>query len=337
MDNKTRRRFLKSAGGTAICGGLAGCLSSTGGNTDSGLTTVKTMLPIGTVYTAWGKAGVEQGFFEEQGINLQVEYRPYSAYSKAFTSHQVDVALFSTTPALSLINRGTKLVTFGGAGGLLGISGLFTRNNSDIQEIQDLKGKRVGVWSWGSSTVQSVQALITKQTGLQIRQDCKTTTAAPPALKGLLDKGDIDAVVEISSISISMAARPEKYRMLAQLNKIWLELTEHKLPVTLWFAWPEWYKKNTDVAKRLVKASIKTTKYWRENTRDILNKYGEEAKIDDKAEIDLVENWADRGFTLASDVNQEFFDTTWKFFNLMQKHGFLKEVPPQNEVLRTPS
>lgn len=329
MVKHTRRRYLKGAGSAAAVG-LAGCMGG------GGKKSLKTILPAGTVYYPWGKSALSQGFFEDEGINLEIEYKPFPAYAQSLSSGEVDISLRSIMPAVNNYNKGEDLVTWGMAGGLQGINGMYTRADMPYDTIEELKGQTVGVFSWGSSSVQSFQGLITDQTGLRLREDFKTTTAAPPALQGLLDKGEIQAAIEVSSITIAMEARSDKYQRLGQLNEMWQAKTGFNLALVSWFSYGDWYKENKDVAKGIVKASKNATKYWRENTRDILKEYGEPAAIDDKIEIDVVDRWTNQGSVFAGDVSGDFVDATWKYLQLMAKYGFIDKVPPQDKLTRAP-
>jgi ABC-type nitrate/sulfonate/bicarbonate transport system substrate-binding protein len=231
MGDHTRRKFLAGTGAAATVG-LAGCSAILGGGGTVG--EVDTVLP-NSIYLPWADAGLEQGLFEEAGVNLNVEFKGFGAYSQS-VGNDVSVGAVPLVPYISNVVQGDDYVIFGtGQGAFLGINGLYVRADSEYESISDLEGERIGVWSWGSSTVQSFQALIANQTGLNLRQDFETTTAAPPALKGLLDDGEVDAIIEISGLSIALQA-DDNYRRLAQLNELWIEESGHPLAITMWFA-----------------------------------------------------------------------------------------------------
>lgn len=339
MRERTRRTFLKGAGGTAMVG-LAGCTDSggtdggSGTNGDSKADSVDTVLP-NSIYLPWMKAGLEQGFFEDAGVTVNADFKSFGAYAQS-VGNDVQVGNVPLVPYISNVVQGENHVIFGAHGGFLGINGMYVRADSDYQSIEDLQDGRIGVWSWGSSTVQSFQALIAEKTGLNLREDFETTTAAPPALKGLLDDGEVDAVIEISGLSIALQASDD-YRRLAQLNNMWIERTDHPLAITMWFATQKWYENNTDVARSLLKGSVATTKYWRENTTEILKKWGEAGGVGTSdAELNVIEGWTDEGTVFLGEPEDGFVDSAWNYLELMKKHGFLKDVPSQEEIIRSP-
>lgn len=331
MVRDTRRRFLAQVG-TAVTVGAAGCTG--GGNADD---TIRTVLPTGSISYPYGKAALAEGVFTSHGLDVAIEFKPFSAFAHSIGSGDVDVGIVPLVPSLQSIVAGEDLVLFGMAGGLLGINGLYTRTDSEYDTIESLTGERIGVWSWGSSTVQSMQALIAEQTGLSLREDFRTTTAAPAALQGLLDDGEIQATIQVSSRSIAMEARPEQYRRLDQLNNMWLDETSKPLPLTAWVARSSWYDEHADAAAKLVTAMEDATDHWRTNTTEILDAYGEPAQIDDAIEKDVVADWASRGHVFAGgEADQAFVDATWQYLDLMQQFGFMESVPSQEEVLRAP-
>lgn len=307
--------------------GLAGCTGGDGGGVD-------TVLP-NSIYLPWARGGLDQGLFQEAGVNLDVEFKEFGAYAQS-VGNDVEVGNVPLVPYISNVVQGEDHVIFGAHGGFLGINGLYVRADSDYESIEDLEGGRIGVWSWGSSTVQSFQALIAERTGLNLRQDFETTTAAPPALQGLLDDGEIDAVVEISGLSIAMQA-DDDYRRLAQLNELWLDQTGFPLAITMWFATRDWYEDNADVAQSLLDGSVATTEYWRDNTREILQEWGEAGGVQTTdANLDVIDGWTEDGTTFLAEPEDGFVDAAWDYLEILESHGFLDDVPAQDEVVQPP-
>lgn len=343
MPHVSRRQFVAGAGVAGITG-LTGCL---GGDGDSGngttagsagddLTAVRIQLPEGTIHYPMYEAATDEAVFEDEGIDLTVDYAPFSAQVQSLTSDEVDVNMVSMLPYMSNYLRGEDLVTFGWNGCLQSINGLYTRASSDNESVNDLEGKRIGVWSWGSSTVQAFQAVVAEETGLRLRQDFDTTTAAPPALLGLLEDGEVDGVINVSGLTITMQSQQNTYRRLTQLNKLWEERTGSTLPLTSWWSYSNWYDENTETAASLLRGARSATEHWQENTADILEEYGETASIDSQAKIDVVDDWADDGQVFLQEADDEYIDSTWEFVDLMESYDFIDESPAQDEVLRNP-
>lgn len=332
MARASRRRFLKATGsGVAVA--MAGCLGSGGGETAGSVTI---MQPEGTLHYPFLEAALEQGLFEAEGVDLTVEYRPFPTQAQSITSGEVDTAMVSLLPHLDQFNRGEDLVMFGLDGTLQLVNSLFVRADSEYETVGDLQGDRIGVWSFGSSTVQAFQTLLAEGEGLQLQQDFETTTAAPPALLGLLQDGEVDGIINVSGLSISMAAQPDSFRDIFGLNDRWLDRTGYTLPLTGWFAYADWYEQNTDVAAGLTAGARAATEYWRENTASILEEYGEPANIDSQAKIDVCVEWSNDGEIWAAETSQGYLDATWEFVGLMEEQGFIEAVPERGEVVRNP-
>ncbi|GGM63120.1 hypothetical protein GCM10009017_11490 [Halarchaeum rubridurum] len=300
------------------------------------MTSLSPMAIAGTINHPRWSAALDQGFYADRGLDVTPQYKPFPAQIQAVSGGSVATALESFLPYLGNVVKGQDLVTFGFQAGLQSINALYVRADSDYETIEDLKGERIGVWSFGSSTVQAFEALMAERTGLNLRKDFETTTAAPPALIGLLDSGKIDAVIDVSSLTIKMEAQPEKYRNIVGLNEMWLNQSGHTLPLTSWWCTADWYENNTDVAAAMVEASKETVQYWRDNTTDILQQWGEPASITTDAQIDVVDEMANEGHVFRKEQSQEFVDSTWEFAALMQEHGYIDSVPAQDDVLKNP-
>ncbi|WP_144901071.1 ABC transporter substrate-binding protein [Halobellus captivus] len=357
MITNSRREMLKAAGVVATAG-LAGCSGSGGddggsggdsGGGDSGgdsgsdssgggddLTPVTIQFPEGTVFYPMWEAAQQQGIFEEEGIDVTVEYPPFDAQVQGVTSGEVETSHPSVLPYINNRINGEDLVTYGFSGGLQSVNALYVRADSEYESVEDLEGQRIGVWSWGSSTVQAFQAVLAEQTGLRLREDFETTTAAPPALVGLLNDGEIDGVINVSGLTITMESQPENYRNLVQLNDLWTDVTGHTLPLTSWWAYSDWYDDNTDVAASLVRAGANAVEHWRNNTRSILEEFGGPASIDNDAKIQVVEDWASNGEVFHGRAEESYVDSVWQFLDLMEEQEFIDSVPSQDDVLRNP-
>lgn len=333
MVSANRRQFLKTAGG-GVAVAMAGCLGGGGGESANAVTIME---PEGTLHYPYLEAALDNGVFEEEGIDLTVEYRPFPTQAQSVTSGEVDTAMVSMLPYLSQYVRGEDLVMYGMDGTLQLVNSLYSLASSDYETVQDLQGERIGVWDFGSSTVQAFQTLIAEREGLDLEEDFETTTAAPPALLGLLQDEEVDAIINVSGLSITMEAQPDTFRDIVQLNEMWLDETGHTLPLTAWFAYSDWYDENTDVAAGLIEGSRAAVQYWRENTAEILEEYGEPANIDSQAKIDVCVEWSNQGQIWLDEQTSDYLDATWQFVELMNGNGFIDEVPNRDDVVRNPT
>lgn len=344
MVRDNRRQFIKSVGATATVG-LAGCLGGDGdgaanGSPDStpgqSLTSVDLPLPEGTIYYPVYEAAVDAGVFTDVGLDVDTRYLPFDALTQTVTSGEVPTTIPSMIPYMGFHVDGQDLVTYGWEGNLQSINALYVHADSEYESIEDLEGERLGVWTFGSSTVQAFEILIAEETGLRMREDFETTTAAPPALFGLFNDGEIDAIINTSGFTITMEADPDTYRSIIQLNDWWIDRTGETIPLTSWWSYADWFDDNTELAASILEGASGATAHWRENVRDVLEEYGEPAGIESEEQFDVVEEWADEGQVYLQDTTQSYIDSVWELLELMVEFDFLEEVPEQESVLRSP-
>jgi ABC-type nitrate/sulfonate/bicarbonate transport system substrate-binding protein len=99
------------------------------------------------------------------------------------------------------------------------------RKDSPLKKLSDLKGKKFGVWSRGAGATKALEVLAMDGFKLDLNRDVQTIEIAGPALMALLDKGEVDAMFNLSSLSIAAASQPDKYRLLFSPDEYWKEKT----------------------------------------------------------------------------------------------------------------
>lgn len=136
---------------------FTGCSSDSGGSSDAsedGLITVK----IATDGTATGSAvalGVQMGFFEEQGLKVELTASPNPpAGVAALQSNEIDVASVPVIPALNAQAEGINIVSIAPVAGYTGdpaldadydVQSIMIPAGSDIKTAKDLEGRKVGI------------------------------------------------------------------------------------------------------------------------------------------------------------------------------------------------
>jgi ABC-type nitrate/sulfonate/bicarbonate transport system substrate-binding protein len=83
-----------------------------------------------------------------------------------------------------------------------GIAGGLRPDDSPLKTVNDLRGKRFGVWSSGAGAFKAARAAIIDSAGIDLVKDTNMVQLAPPALFKMLENGLIDAMLNISSFSI---------------------------------------------------------------------------------------------------------------------------------------
>lgn len=162
MTRKSHRRsvFATLAATTvATALALAGCSSSGSGQTSSpgGLTTLK-VATIGLTSDGGLLTGIKQGFFKQEGLNIQTSIvaNPPAGLAAA-QSGQVDIAYSPSIPLLNALSQGIKLKIVGAADGYvqgaykdadpqkIDDTGLYVSAKSGVTKVSQLAGKTIAV------------------------------------------------------------------------------------------------------------------------------------------------------------------------------------------------
>jgi NitT/TauT family transport system substrate-binding protein len=186
----------------------------------------------------------QQGFFKQHGLDLQVTEIPLTDQSiLLLQSKRVDIVLQIPGTAMQAKERGFDMVLVGQnetAGTTPPVSNaIVVPAKSPIQDVKDLKGKRLATSSTHNQGFVAVKARL-QQAGVAI-DDVKTTPAPFSAAGDLLRTGQVDAAVTLdpytSQILKSGNARPISWYMIETIPD---------QPVGSWWAlrsWAEQHKK----------------------------------------------------------------------------------------------
>lgn len=140
---------------------LSACSSGSGGETSNGDGGGLTTLSVATIgLTSDGSllTGIEQGFFEDEGLEIKTSIvaNPPAGLAAA-QSGQVDIAYSPSIPLLNALSQGVPLKVIGAADGYPEVSvsaedpaafddtGFFASSQSGITSIDQLEGKTIAV------------------------------------------------------------------------------------------------------------------------------------------------------------------------------------------------
>jgi NitT/TauT family transport system substrate-binding protein len=197
---------------------------------------------LGATTSIW--VAQHQGFFKQHGLDLQLTEIPLTDQSVLLLqSKRVDIVLQIPGTAMQAKEQGFDMVVVGQnetAGTTPPVSNaILVPANSPIQDIKDLKGKRLATSSTHNQGFVAVKARL-QQAGVSIG-DVKTTPAPFSAAGDLLRTGQVDAAVTLdpytSQIIKSGNARPISWYMIETIPD---------QPVGSWWAlrsWAEQHKK----------------------------------------------------------------------------------------------
>lgn len=296
----------------------------------SDLKTVKITTPRGSVFILSYFAARDAGIFSKHGIDLQVDPRPFAGFMASLPSRETLVGTPAGLPAIEQMNQGRDLVVIGG--GLTVMQNVFVRKDSPFRKITDLRGKRFGVYSTGGAATKALIALVVDGFGMDLRKETEFLEIAPPALMALLEKGEVAAMFNLSSLTISAATQPDKFRMIFSPDAYWKEKTGSTL---VWsgptVAWRDWIEENRERAKNFVAAEHESWEWLRQNSDEAVAKYGKLASVNTPAEAEALKKMLKEGGVFLSKWDSQIIDAQWKFLELAKKVGILDKVPPKEK------
>ena len=325
MRNSIAVKTLRAARGAALIAAVAVAPVAA-----HALDKVKVVIPQNSVFVLSWMGGKDAGIFKKHGIDLDVDARPFAGFLAGLPSKACMVTTYSGMDAILKMDQGMDLVVIGG--GLTVAQDIFVPKNSPIKTVEDLRGKRFGVWSTGAGAYKAIRAALIDGYKLDVAKDTKMVQVAAPALFKMAETGRVDAMLNISSFTIAAAAQPDKFRSLFSANEYWKKKTGYPI---VWsgplVAWRSWVEENPDRAKRLAAATEESFRRLRDPKYldEVLKKYGTLAGVTKPAEIATYKKWFAEHRIFLAQWNKKVADAQWKFLDMAKSHGILKTVPSE--------
>lgn len=301
--------------------------------TAASLKKVKVTVPRNSVFILNALGGKDAGIFAKHGIDLITDVRPFKGHMAGLPARECLVTTYAGTAAIGRINQGMDLVIIGG--GLTVMQEVFVRKDSPYRTIEDLRGKKFGSWSTGAGAFKATRAAIMDGYGIDVLKDTEFVQAAAPALFKMLEKGRIDSMFNISSLTIAAASQPDKFRSIFAPNDYWKKKTG--LPI-VWsgplIAWRDWVNEDPARAKALSRAFEDSWKWLRkpENIDKAIAKYGRLAAVKNEAQAATYKKWLTSHRIFLAKWDRDTRDKQWQFLETAKKHGVLKKIPPKEKA-----
>jgi NitT/TauT family transport system substrate-binding protein len=207
----------------------------------------------------------QQKLDEKYGFKIEWVRLDQAALQKAFALRQFDVSFAEV--ASDLIRqrgRGDKVKSVY-AGIMANVYGV-TKKDAPYKTLGDLKGKKVGLYSLTSSSTAALVKVVREKWKLDLRKDFELVVAPPPVLAGLLQKGEIEAMINVDPLVLRVL-ESGGYRQILDLDGEWQALTGSRLLVTTLATWEDYAQKNPDDVRRLVRAYRDAVDYISKNAQ----------------------------------------------------------------------
>ncbi|SRR5699024_5026807 len=201
---------------------------------------------------------IEKGFFEEENIEVNVEwFDAAQPIAVATTGGSIDVGATGITASLyNMVAGGEDLLIVADKGREqegYSSTALMVPKNSSIENIEDLKGKDIGITQTGS-TFHYMAGRILEEHGLSTDDVNLVPLNSIPGLMETLESEKVDAVL-LNEPNITRVVNDDYGKIIAQVG----DEIEYQ---TSGLFFSKRFSENEDVAHRFLKAYIKATQYY---------------------------------------------------------------------------
>lgn len=296
------------------------------------LQAVRIVIPQDSVFVLTYLGAKDAGVFAKHGIDLDVDPRPFAGYLAGLPSKECMVASYSGIDAIQKIGEGLEWVILGG--GLTVVQNILVRKDSTFRTPADLRGRKLGTYSTSAASFKCARAAIIDAFKLDIFKDVHAQQVAGPALTKLVEDGQLDAMINISSLSIAAEAQTDKFRVLFSANDYWTQKTGYPIawPGPL-VAWRSWVDEDPTRAKNFAAATEESFRWLEkpENLETAVKNHGALAGVRTPADVAEYKTWLQSKNLLMTSWNRKAVDAQWKFLELCQRTGVISNVPAEDK------
>jgi ABC-type nitrate/sulfonate/bicarbonate transport system substrate-binding protein len=299
---------------------------------DPALQPVNIVIPQSSVFVLNYMGAKDAGVFAKDGIDLAIDPRPFAGFLAGLPSKQCMAATYSGMDAIEKINEGVDWVIIGG--GLTVVQDVIVRKDAPYKSPGDLRGKKFGVFSTGAGSFKAARAAMIDADHIDVVKDANLQQVAGPALTKLLERGDVDAMINISSLNIAAEAQPDKFRVLFSPNDYWKQKTGFPI---VWaaplVAWRSWVDEDRTRAQKYA-AAVADSFRWLENPQNLqtaVKNHGTLAGVTTPQDVAEYKDWLTHKNMFMTEWDQKSVDAQWQFLQLAQRTGILTKVPDEKK------
>ncbi|KGR77814.1 aliphatic sulfonate ABC transporter substrate-binding protein [Ureibacillus sinduriensis] len=222
---------------------------------------------------------LEKGYFDEQfGDDIQIATSTFndgSAFMEAMSTNSIDIGTVGPTPALNTYVKNPEHEIIAGA--VNGGAVLVVGNDSGINSVEDLKGKKVAVPTFGSTQdvglMKSLQEanLTASSTG---NGDVTTIKQAPADTAALMLKGEIDAAATQEPWGVNIETNGNAKLLLDASEFAWGSESTN----TVVTARKSFTSNNPEITKKALKAYTQAVDFINENPEEAIQLFLDHVK-----------------------------------------------------------
>lgn len=266
--------------------------------------------------------GIEQGFFEEEGLELEItQAQGGAAIVPSVMSGDLDFGFSNVTSLIVARSQGLPLQIIANANNSTGVQGedfadVLVREDSDIQDAADLEGRTVGVNTLNNISDTTIRAAIEAQGGNP--DDVDFVEIPLPDMPAALERGEVDAIGSI-----------EPFRTIAMQDGARSAVSNYAFPidnltVAVYFTTEDVLAAEPEMVESFQAAIERSLEYAQENpdeVRAILPTY---TQLDEELIDQLILP------SYPTEVNR---DSVQELADLALEHGLIDEQPELDELL----
>ncbi len=294
---------------------------------------------IGWVYSLANAPALiaeKEGFYKQEGLNVELtSFGDGPVISQALAAHQLDAAYIGAPPVFQWYSRGLKGQIIAKVNS--GQAALITSNNSGINQLSDLKGKRIAGVKKGSGMDVLLRGLVLqRQAKLTPDKDVQIVDMPAGNMLAALNQGVVNAAFTWEPF-VSEALLRGDSKLLLDVNQ-----AQPGYPWYVLMALPETLQNRPDDVIKLLKAHNKAVNF--------INQHPDEANkiIADTFKLQAVKK-IDGGVISPEDLMKEarkrihwsvsFTPQDKRFINSLMddshKLGYMAQVPNIDQVVDT--
>lgn len=202
----------------------------------------------------------EQGFFEEEGLDVESEIITNLATLPGAMGRQFDIASTTIPDVLNAQDNGIKIDVVAGEAWETpknSIVRLVARKGSGIEELADLEGKKLGAGTLGGN-IHPATLYWLKNEGVDLGK-IDISEVVFPQQPAQMEAGTVDAVEALEPFATAMVAAGAK-----DLGSPLLAVDD-RLSISSWMSDSKWAEENSDTIDSFVAALEKAAVFIEEN------------------------------------------------------------------------
>ncbi len=265
--------------------------------------------------------GINKGYYEEQGLN--VELVPFTAGPSAIAalnSQSVDFAYIGPGAHNLIIGGHAKIIV---AQNISNAEAIIAKQSTGIYEMSDLKGKTVAVM-FGTSSEELFKVALTAN---NIGHDEVTMVN--------YDMAGAVSALEIGSVDAICVWEQYKYDALNKLGDDAIILAQTSdfqdsyISLSSWVTTEEYINKNENIVQKFVTATVKAQNYWASNTEEVCGILSSELNI---PLADLLKGQYQNDIFTIEELKQHISDGSLLDLYIVQQNHFINSSENLEQV-----